>query len=117
MLEQQFDETVGKDLPASPSGATRKKAFSQYVTHFTKFFNQNVTAPQPVVGMPGMPVQTGGPYLQQQVPIQAPLQGGYAVGMPQPLPLQQQVPSGVPQYLAQPMQVIGGPSGVPQYSS
>lgn len=115
MLEQQFDETVGRDLPdADP--ATRKKAFSQYVTHFTKFFNQNVTAPQPVVGMPGMPVQTGGPYLQQQVPIQAPLQGGYAVGMPQPLPLQQQVPSGVPQYLAQPMQVIGAPSGVPQYS-
>merc|ERR1719174_1268687 len=59
MLEQQFDETVGRDLPdADP--ATRKKAFSQYVTHFTKFFNQyqTVTAPQQVAGMPGMPSTT-----------------------------------------------------------
>jgi hypothetical protein len=118
MLEQQFDETVGRDLPdADP--ATRKKAFSQYVTHFTKFFNQyqTVTAPQPVAGIPGMPVQAGGHYLQQ-VPMQVPLQGGYAVGMPQPLPLQQQVlgaPSGVPQYSPQPMQAAV-PSAVVQYS-
>jgi hypothetical protein len=117
MLQQQFDETVGKEMPQDADPAMRKKAFSQYVTHFTKFFNQyqTVAAPQPVAGMPGMPATTvqQGQYLQQ-VPMQVPMQGGYAMGMPQPMPQQMMgVPSGVPQYSPQPM---GVPSGMPQYS-